>query len=99
VRIGGVTVMPGDVVLGKQDGVVFVPPHLAEKVVVTSEIIRLRDIFGKLCLREGWYTPGEIDRRWEEHIEQHFSRWLNDHLDELPVPKETIQDFLSKRTW
>jgi regulator of RNase E activity RraA len=99
VRIGGVTVMPGDVVLGKEDGVAFIPPHLAEKVVVTSEIIRLRDIFGKLCLREGWYTPGEIDRRWEEHIEQHFSRWLNDHMDELPVPKETIQEFLTKRTW
>jgi 4-hydroxy-4-methyl-2-oxoglutarate aldolase len=99
VRIGGVTVMPGDVVLGKTDGVVFIPPHLAEKVVVTSEIIRLRDMFGKLCLREGWYTPGEIDRRWEEHIEEHFSRWLNDHIDELPVPKETIQEFLTGRTW
>jgi regulator of RNase E activity RraA len=99
VRIGDVTVMPGDVVLGKQDGVVFVPPHLAEKVVVTSEIIRLRDVFGKMCLREGRYTPGEIDRRWEQHIEQDFSRWLQDHMDELPVPKETIQDFLSKRTW
>ena len=99
IRIGGVTVMPGDVVLGKTDGVVFIPPHLAEKVVVTSEIIRLRDMFGKLCLREGWYTPGEIDRRWEEHIEKHFSRWLNDHMDELPVPKETIQEFLTGRTW
>jgi regulator of RNase E activity RraA len=99
IRIREVTVMPGDVVLGKRDGVVFVPPHLAEKVVVTSEIIRLRDMFGKLCLREGWYTPGEIDRRWEEHIEQHFSRWLNDHMDELPVPKETIQEFLTGRTW
>ena len=99
IRIGGVTVMPGDVVLGKTDGVVFVPPHMAEKVVVTSEIIRLRDMFGKLCLREGWYTPGEIDRRWEEHIEEHFSRWLNDHIDELPVPKETIQEFLTGRTW
>jgi len=99
VRIGSVTVMPGDVVLGKNDGVVFIPPHLAEKVVVTSEIICLRDNFGKLRLKEGKYTPGEIDRRWEQHIEDDFSQWLQDHIDELPVPKETIQDFLSKRTW
>jgi regulator of RNase E activity RraA len=99
VRIGDVTVMPGDVVLGKDHGVVFVPPHLAEKVVVTSEIIRLRDTFGKMCLREGRYTPGEIDRRWEAHIEEDFAGWLQDHMDELPVPKETIQDYLSKRTW
>ena len=99
VRIGDVTVMPGDVVLGKDHGVVFIPPHLAEKVVVTSEIIRLRDTFGKLCLREGKYTPGEIDRRWEQHIEEDFSQWLHDHMDELPVPKETIQEFLKGRTW
>jgi hypothetical protein len=79
--------------------VVFIPPHLAEKVVVTSEIIRLRDTFGKLCLREGRYTPGEIDRRWEQHIEDDFCRWLQDHMDELPVPRETIQGFLEGRTW
>ncbi len=99
VRIGGVAVMPGDVVLGRDDAVVFIPPHLAEKVVTTAEIIRLRDIFGKLCLQEGRYTPGEIDRRWEAHIEEDFSRWLEGHMDELPVPKETIQDFLRGRTW
>jgi regulator of RNase E activity RraA len=99
VRIGSVTAMPGDVVLGKDDGVVFIPPHLAEKVVITSEIIRLRDTFGKLRLQEGKYTPGEIDRRWEEHIEADFVHWLREHIDELPVPKETIQDYLKTRTW
>ena len=99
IRIGEVAVMPGDVVLGKDPGVVFIPPHLAEEVVVTSEIIRLRDIFGKMCLREGRYTPGEIDRRWEKHIEGDFANWLKDHINELPVPPETIQDFLKKRTW
>jgi len=99
VRIGEVAVMPGDVVLGNEGGVVFVPPHLAEEVVVTSEIIRLRDIFGKQRLMEGKYTPGEIDRRWEQHIEDDFAGWLQDHMDELPVPQETIQDYLQKRTW
>jgi regulator of RNase E activity RraA len=29
---GGVMVMPGDVVLGDEDGVVVIPPHLAEEV-------------------------------------------------------------------
>ena len=47
VRIGQATVMPGDVVLGRDDGVIFIPPHLAEQVVKTSELIRLRDLFGK----------------------------------------------------
>ena len=98
-RIGKVTVMPGDVVLGRQDGVVFIPPHLAEKVVKTSELIRLRDQFGKQRLAEEIYTSGEIDRRWEDHIERDFSGWLEDHIDELSVPKEAIQEMLKERTW
>jgi regulator of RNase E activity RraA len=32
-RIRQVTVMPGDVVLGKQGMVIFIPPHMAERVV------------------------------------------------------------------
>jgi regulator of RNase E activity RraA len=98
-RIRTVTVMPGDVVLGRLGVVVFVPPHLAEKVVVTSEIVRLRDMFGHQRLREGKYTAGQIDTRWSDEIEKDFSKWLNDHADKLPVPKETIQNFLKERTW
>lgn len=98
-RIRTVTVMPGDVVLGKLGVVVFIPPHLAEKVCTTSEIVRLRDMFGHLRLREGKYTAGQIDARWTDDIEKDFSKWVNDHKDELPVPQETIKDFLKERTW
>ena len=97
--IGGVTAMPGDVVLGKEDAVVFIPPHLAENTVKQAEIVHLRDIFGKSRLAEGVYLPGEIDGRWNEKIEKDFSNWLEDHLDELPVPKHAIQDYLKERTW
>ena len=97
--IRGVTVMPGDVVLGKLGLVVFVPPHLAERVVKTSEIVRLRDLFGHQRLREGKYTAGQIDTRWADDIEKDFSKWLNDHINELPVGKEQIQEFLKDRTW
>ncbi|MFH6602797.1 RraA family protein [Maribacter algicola] len=99
IRIGAATVLPGDVVLGKKEGVVFIPAHLAEKVVVTSEIIRLRDLFGISRLKEGKYTPGQIDNKWTDEIEKDFSKWLNDHIDELPVPKEQIRQLLKKRTW
>jgi regulator of RNase E activity RraA len=98
-RIRTVTVMPGDVVLGKLGVVVFIPPHLAEKVVKTSEIVRLRDLFGHQRLREGKYTAGQIDARWSDEIEKDFSKWLNDHINELPVAKEQIQEYLKDRTW
>src|SRR6478609_6806101 len=45
-RIGHALVMPGDVILGRNGGVLFIPPQLAEKVVKESERTRLRDIFG-----------------------------------------------------
>jgi regulator of RNase E activity RraA len=99
VRIGQVTVMPGDVVLGRQDGVVFIPAHLVEKVVKTSELVQLRDRFGKQRLSEGKYTPGQIDTRWIDEIERDFSQWLEAHIDELPVPKAAIQELLQERTW
>lgn len=99
IRIGHVTVMPGDVVLGKNDGVIFIPPHLSEKVVRISELIRLRDAFGKTRLREGKYTSGQIDARWTDEIETDFSRWLEDRIDELPVRREAIQELLNERTW
>ena len=98
-RIRTVTVMPGDIVLGKMGVVTFIPPHLAEKVVKTSEIVRLRDMFGHQRLREGTYTAGQIDTRWTDEIEKDFSKWLNDHINELPVPKEQVQEYLKERTW
>ncbi len=98
-QIRTVTVMPGDIVLGKLGVVTFIPPHLAEKVVKTSEIVRLRDMFGHQRLREGIYTAGQIDTRWSDAIEKDFSKWLNDHINQLPVPKEQVQEYLKERTW
>lgn len=98
-RIGKATVMPGDVVLGRDGGVIFIPPHLAERVVTTSEIVRLRDMFGHERLRAQVYTPGQIDSRWSDVIEKDFSEWLNAHIDELPVAKAQVQAYLKTRTW
>ena len=99
IRIGDATVMPGDVVLGREGGVLFIPPQLAEKVVKTSEIVRLRDMFGHQRLREKKYTAGQIDARWSDAIEKDFSEWLRTNVDKLPVPKEQIQEPLKERTW
>ena len=99
IRIGAATVMPGDVVLAKKEGVIFIPAHLAEKVVVTSEVVRLRDLFGITRLKEGKYTPGQIDNKWSEEIEKDFSKWIRDHMDELPVPKDQIKELIKKRMW
>ena len=75
IRIGGVTVLPGDVVLSDPEGLTFVPPQLAEKVVVSSEDVRLRDDWGHEMLRQGKYTPGQVDAKWTPEMEKEFEAW------------------------
>ena len=84
IRIREVTIMPGDIVLGTPSGVIFIPPHLAQEVVEKSEDTRIRDEFGHQRLREGRYTPGEIDRVWSEEIEADFHGWRT--RKEAPSP-------------
>jgi regulator of RNase E activity RraA len=96
-NIKGVTVMPGDVVLGKMGVVVFIPPHLAERVVNSSELVRLEDMFGQLRIREGKYTAGQIDARWADNIQKDFTQWLKDNIDKLPVGKEQVQEIIKQR--
>lgn len=99
VRIGQATVVPGDVVLAKKEGVLFIPAHLAEKVVVTAEIVKLRDLFGITRLKQGRYTPGQIDNKWTADIDEDFENWLTENIDQLPIPKEQIKEILKNRTW
>jgi hypothetical protein len=55
--------------------VIFIPPHLAQEVVEKSEDTRIRDEFCHQRLREGTYTPGEVDRVWSAEIEADFQGW------------------------
>src|ERR1035437_2374563 len=97
IRIGHATVLPGDVVLGRDGGVMFIPPQLAEKVVQYSEITQLRDHFGHQRLREKRYTAGQIDTRWTDAIEADFAGWLRENIDKLPVGREQVEEILKGR--
>ncbi len=97
VRIGKATALPGDVVLGRDGGVLFIPPQLAEKVVRLSENTRLRDMFGHLRLREGKYTAGQIDAQWSEPIETDFYAWLRANQTRLPVKAEAVRQMIRDR--
>ncbi len=99
IRIGTATVFPGDVVLAKKEGVIFIPAHLAEEVVVNAEFIMLRDQFGIMRLKAGVYTPGQIDTRWTEEIKTDFLQWVSDNENKLPMKRAELDKFLENRTW
>lgn len=75
-RIGQAICMPGDVVLGTVSGVIFIPAHLAESVVVRAEKNHVRDIFGFDRLKSGTYTTAQIDRLWTVAMMEDFLDWF-----------------------
>lgn len=99
IRIGEATVLPGDVILAKREGVMFIPPHLAEEVVLKGEFIALKDEFGHLCLREKRYTSGEIDGKWKEEIREAFLSWLEQNPSKVKMTRAQLDDFFNERTW
>ena len=99
VRIGHAIVLPGDLVIAKKGGVLFIPAHLAEKVIVTAEFIILKDKFGISMLKEGRYTTGQIDSQWTDKIKEDFLQWLNKHPEEVPMTRAQLDEYMKNRTW
>lgn len=99
IRIGRATVLPGDIVLAKKGGIVFIPAHLVEEVVLNAEFIDLRDEFGHLRLRQGKYTPGQIDARWSDDIKKDFLQWLNDNPGRSSMSRQELEQYMKSRTW
>jgi 4-hydroxy-4-methyl-2-oxoglutarate aldolase len=86
IRIGDVTVMPGDIAIGDPEGVTFVPPQLAEKMADETEMDHLVDEWGHMMLREGKYTPGQIDARWTKQMVLEFNAWAEKKGSKLRMP-------------
>ena len=99
IRVGRATVLPGDVVLAKKYGTIFIPAHLAEDLVITSEVTALRDEFGHQRLREKKYLAGEIDSDWSDVIKKDFLSWLNNYPNKLPMPKKELDDYLKSHNY
>jgi 4-hydroxy-4-methyl-2-oxoglutarate aldolase len=99
IRIGRATVLPGDVVLAKKFGVIFIPAYLVEDLVITSEVTALRDEFGHLRLKEGKYKPGQIDSQWSDEIKKDFINWLDNYPGKLPMTKGELENYFKDRNW
>jgi 4-hydroxy-4-methyl-2-oxoglutarate aldolase len=99
IRVGHAIVLPGDVVLAKKFGVIFIPAHLVEDMVVTAEITALRDKFGIQRLKEKTYLSGQIDSEWTEEIRKDFLNWLENYPEALPMSKKELDDYLKERNY
>ena len=99
IRIGGAIVMPGDLVIAQHEGVLFIPAHLAEKVISVAEFVVRKDKFGYEMVRTGKYGTGEIDSQWSDVIKTDFINWLQKHPELGKMTRAELDIMMSKRTW
>ena len=96
IRIGDVTVLPGDVVFANEYGVVFIPAHLVEGLVSASEMTALRDEFERVLLQQGKYPSGEIHGDWSDKIKGEFRTWVAKYPKKLAITTKEIETYLAK---
>lgn len=88
IRIGHVTVMPGDVAVTDPEGITFIPPQFAEKVADSAELTHLQDEWGHKMLREGRYATGQIDAQWSKEMIEEFNRYAEQKGSKLRMKVE-----------
>ncbi|HQS51840.1 MAG: dimethylmenaquinone methyltransferase [Sphingobacteriales bacterium 17-39-43] len=97
IRVGEVTVFPGDIVFANDYGVVFIPAHLVEDLVKANELTGLRDEFERLLLKQGKYLSGEIHGDWTEVIKNEFRAWLAKYPRKTMYTPEQLDTYLGKK--
>ena len=96
IRIGRVTVLPGDVVLAKKTGVTFIPPHLVQSTVIAGEYTALRDEFNFFCIKTNKYEyVNEAFVVDDEVFEKDFRQWLAEY-ENLPMPKAELDQYIKE---
>jgi regulator of RNase E activity RraA len=97
IRIGEVTVFPGDVVFANEYGVVFIPAHIVEGLVSASEMTALRDEFERVLLQQGKYPSGQIHGSWDDKIKNEFRSWVAKYPKKLAITSKDIEAYLARQ--
>jgi regulator of RNase E activity RraA len=95
IRIGHATVLPGDLVLAKRDGVIFIPAILAEQAIASAEFTKLQDAFNFELNRSG-QNKGEFEGGWNAAKYDAFTKWIDAHPDKLKMPRSEFEALLKQ---
>ena len=84
IRIGGVTVMPGDLVVGDREGVYFIPPQAVKDVLDRADETHIHDEWTKKKFDEGKYKSSEIySSPSDPKLKQEYQEYLRKRLEEI----------------
>ena len=84
IRIGGVTVMPGDLVVGDREGVYFIPPQFVKEILNRADEIHIHDEWTKMKFDEGKYKSSDIyGSPKDPKLQKEYQEYLKRRLDEI----------------
>jgi 4-hydroxy-4-methyl-2-oxoglutarate aldolase len=84
IRVGNVTVMPGDLVVGDREGIYFVPPQFVQEVLDKADETHIHDEWTKKKFAEGKYKSSEIyGSPSDPKLKQEYEEYLKKRLDEI----------------
>ena len=95
VRIGRATVLPGDLVLAKQDGVIFIPAALAAAAIAKAEFTNLQDAFNFELNRQG-ANGAEFEGGWTAQKFGALAKWIDAHPEKLKMTRAEFDELLSQ---
>jgi len=96
IRIGRAAVLPGDLVLAKNDGVIFIPAYLAEDAVSHAEFIKLEDTFNFELNRSG-SNGGAFEGGWNGKKYEALVAWINANPAKLKMSRAEFDAILQER--
>lgn len=96
-RIGRAVVLPGDLVLAKREGVVFIPAILAERAVSSAEFTNLEDAFNFEQNKAG-SNGAEFEGGWTPKKYAALAKWIDAHPDKLRMPRTEFDAILKARS-
>lgn len=84
VRIGNVTVMPGDLAFGDREGVYFIPPQAVKDVLDNADVVHIHDEWTRKKFDEGKYKSSEIyGSPTDPALKKQYQDYLKKRLAEI----------------
>ena len=97
VRIGRAIVLPGDLILVKQEGMIVIPAPLAEACISSAEFTNLQDAFNFELNQKG-ANGGQFEGGWTPAKYAAFKRWIDANPSKLKMPRQEFDDMLARHS-
>jgi regulator of RNase E activity RraA len=95
IRIGRATVLPGDLILAKRDGLLVIPAPLAEEAISNAEFVGLTDDYNfqlNLANKNG----GSVEGGWDDAKFAGFKKYIDEHPEKLKMPRAEFYKMLQQ---